>query len=120
MKNENMRTGTGNSENSSLNTWDISFGQGLSAFSAQRVLVAGSNKLAALKARLTSELAAEAAGMLSAQAVKFAVNEADSLASTTPFPALFLPALAEEKVQNALAWQARQQAIREHTLAFAA
>lgn len=120
MKNENMRTGTGNSENSSFNTWDISFGQGLSAFSAQRVLMAKSNNAAALKARLTAQLAAEAAGALSAHTVRLAVNEADSLAATTPFPMLFLPALAEEKVRNALAWRTRQQAIHEHTLAFAA
>ena len=72
-----------------------------------------------LKRRLTRELANEFAG-LNRQLVYQVVNEADSLAATTPFPALLLPALAEEKVRTASQWAARQQLIREQTLVLAA
>ena len=77
-------------------------------------------KLQALKERIASSLAAEFAGAVHAAAIQQAVNEADSLAATTPFPALFLPALAEEKVRAASVWQNRQTQIRQRALAFAA
>lgn len=78
--------------------------------------------LADFKDRVTTELANEF-GALSAcndRLIHQVVNEADALASTTLFPAFFLPALAEEKVRLASAWAARQQVIREQTLALAA
>ena len=120
MKNENTKTATSDLQNYNLSTWDVNFSQGFSAFGFHKLPAAGYQKLNQLKAHLTSQLTAEAAGMLSAHTVQLAVNEADSLAATTQFPALFLPALAEEKVRTALAWQARQWAIAGQTLAFAA
>jgi hypothetical protein len=47
------------------------------------------------------------------------VTEAEALAATTPFPALLLPALAEEKAQKAAKWSVRQQAIRNQTFTLA-
>lgn len=120
MKNENTKTATGDLRNYNLTTWDLNFGHGFSAFSFYKLPTAGFQKLNELKAQLTSQFTAEVAGLLSPHAVQLAVNEADSLAATTQFPALFLPELAEEKVRNALAWQARQWAIQGQTLAFAA
>jgi len=72
-----------------------------------------------LKQRILNELSREFAG-LNRQLIYQVVNEADSLAATTPFPALLLPALAEEKVRAASRWAARQQLIREQTLVLAA
>ena len=72
-----------------------------------------------LKQRLARDLANEFTGV-NRQLVYQVVNEADSLAASTPFPALLLPALAEEKVRAASLWAARQQLIREQTLALAA
>ena len=120
MKNENTKTATSDLQNYNPSTWDLHFGQGLAAFNMQKLPAGGVQQLNTLKARLTAQLTDEASGMLSPRTVQLAVNEADSLAATTPFPALFLPALAEEKVRTALAWQARQWAIAGQTLAFAA
>src|SRR5689334_11981345 len=72
-----------------------------------------------LKQRLARDLANQFTG-LNQQLVYQVVNEADSLAATTPFPTLLLPALAEEKVRAASQWAARQQLIREQTLVLAA
>ena len=71
-----------------------------------------------LKERIAADLAEEFAGALDARLVRQILNEADSLAATTPFPALLFPALAEEKVASA--WAARQQMTREQTLVSAA
>src|SRR5882757_7430605 len=116
MKNENTKTATGSLANYSFSTRDLNLGQGFSAFSFLSLPTPGFEKLNELKAQITSQLIAESGGALSAHTVRLAVNEADSLAATTPFPALFLPALAEEKVRNALAWQARQRVIHGQTL----
>ena len=43
--------------------------------------------------------------------VSQAVNEADALAAQTSIPALVLPTLAEEKVQQIAAWAVRQRAV---------
>lgn len=43
--------------------------------------------------------------------VSQAVNEADALAAQTPIPALVLPTLAEEKVQQIAAWAVRQRSL---------
>src|SRR5690348_12113681 len=58
-------------------------------------------KVRALKDRIVRELGREFAGVLNPETVRHVVNEADSLAALTPFPALFLPVLAEEKVRGA-------------------
>ena len=88
---------------------------GFRQFSAQCA-----EKLANLKEGIAAELANEFASELGPELVRQVVNEADSLATTTPFPALLFPALAEEKVRNASAWAARQETIRDQTLVLAA
>jgi hypothetical protein len=77
-------------------------------------------KLSDLKERVSDQLFAEFGGALHAKLIQQAVLEAESLAATTPFPTLFLPALAEEKVRTAAVWSRRQAAIRELTHALAA
>src|SRR6478736_631811 len=76
-------------------------------------------KLTALKTRVAAELGKEFAS-LNSRLIQQVLNEADSLAATTPYPALLLPVLAEEKARAASAWAARQRAIHNQTLAFAA
>ena len=77
-------------------------------------------KLNQLKERLTEQFAVQYGNSISPMHLKLAVQEADSLAATTSFPSLFLPTLAEEKVQLAYAWSIRQRQIREQSsLAFA-
>ena len=76
-------------------------------------------RLADLKVRVTADLASEFVGLLDRDALRRAVNEADALAATTPFPVLFLPALAEEKAHGALHWHARQREILGRSLALA-
>src|SRR6185436_14526669 len=66
-----------------------------------------------LKDSVIGALAREYAGTLQAELVQRAVNEADALAATTGFPALFLPTLAEEKVASASRWQTKQRALRQ-------
>jgi hypothetical protein len=61
----------------------------------------------ALVKRFTSEYSEVAAWL-----IYQAVNEACALVSLTPQPLLLLPVLAEEKVQNAAAWTAHQNALR--------
>ncbi len=73
-----------------------------------------SQKLTDLKDRVADQLAGEFRS-LSPRFVRQVVNEADSLAATTAFPALLFPALAEERVRNASDWAARQQLIRDQT-----
>ncbi|HEY3854836.1 MAG TPA: hypothetical protein VGO67_10625 [Verrucomicrobiae bacterium] len=63
-----------------------------------------------LKYELIYQLSAEYAAV-GLRLVTQAVNEADALASLTPVPTLVLPALAEEKVQQAAAWSARQRSV---------
>ena len=72
-----------------------------------------------LKAALVKKFNAEYAGV-GARLVFQAVNEAYALVSLTPEPLLLLPALAEEKVQQAAQWSARQRALFDNgSLAFA-
>jgi hypothetical protein len=77
-------------------------------------------KLQTLKEKVAANLSSEFAGVLNPIAVRRVVNDAEALASTTPFPALFLPTLAEEKAQRALEWETRQRAIRSRSISFAA
>jgi len=50
---------------------------------------------------------------------KQAVSEAEALAWQTPYPHLFFPSLAVEKVQAVAAWQTRQQLLRQRQPLFA-
>ena len=79
-----------------------------------------SNSLAALKERITASLEQEYAGTIARRLIRQVVNEAAALAATTSFPALLLPALAEEKARSASQWAARQQAIRHQAFTLAA
>jgi hypothetical protein len=64
-----------------------------------------------LKSALVKRFSAEYEGVAT-RLLHQAVNEAYALVSRTPVPLLLLPVLAEEKVQNAAAWTARQQSMR--------
>jgi len=65
--------------------------------------------------------AEELKSTLAARLIYQAVNEAYALAMAMGEPLLLLPALAEEKVQTAAAWQDRQRSVLEgRPLAFAA
>jgi len=68
-------------------------------------------KFQELKEVVTGNLAAEYGALLPARQLQQVVNEADALAAFTPFPALFLPTLAEEKVLAAAAWNRKQQSL---------
>jgi hypothetical protein len=73
-----------------------------------------------LKSALVKRFIAEYDNV-AARLVYQAVNEAYALVSLTAEPLLLLPALAEEKVQNAAAWSARQGSLLHGSpLAFAA
>ena len=63
-----------------------------------------------LKSDLVKRLITEYASV-AARLVYQAVNEAYALVSLTAEPLLLLPALAEEKVQEAAAWSARQDSL---------
>ena len=91
----------------------------LTEFGVRRFSIEDSRKVSELKERVASDLANQFNG-LNRQLIRQVVNEADSLAATTPYPALLLPALAEEKARAAAYWAARQQLIREQTLVLAA
>jgi hypothetical protein len=73
-------------------------------------------KLHDLKEGVVAELSSRFEGMLDEHQLRQVINEADALAATTPFPALFLPTLAEEKVRSAAHWQARQRELFERSL----
>jgi hypothetical protein len=72
-----------------------------------------------LRDRVTKNLASEFAGVLNSTALRQVVNEADALAATTGFPALFLPTLAQEKAYRAVEWETRQRLIRSRAISFA-
>ena len=52
--------------------------------------------------------------------LRLALNEAEAVAWQTLYPQLVFPALAREKVQAVIAWEARQQAVRQASPMFAA
>ena len=77
--------------------------------------------LESFRREFAAKLTRDAAGVLPASLLERAIADAWSLAALTPFPQLFLPALAEEKITEASAWFARQRILREsHTISFAA
>jgi hypothetical protein len=63
-----------------------------------------------LKSALVKRFISEYAGVATRQVYQ-AVNEAYAMAAETLEPLLFLPVLAEEKVQQAAVWSARQQSL---------
>lgn len=63
-------------------------------------------KLNEYKVGLLEEFSNESEAFL--HFTRLAVNEAESLAWSTPYAHLFLPALAEEKIQYARQWASRQ------------
>jgi hypothetical protein len=85
-----------------------------------RFSTACQEKIHQLKETLTADLASRFGGTLRPETVRQVVNEADALAASTGFPALFLPVLAEEKVVFASQWQNKQRTIRERSFSFAA
>jgi hypothetical protein len=70
-------------------------------------------KCGRLRDRLMKRIAAEFSSGVSSRMLQQAIREAEAVADTTPFPLLFLPALAEEKARNAWQWERRQHAILE-------
>jgi hypothetical protein len=86
----------------------------------RRFTAACSQFLQELKERLTAELTREFAGLLDSKTIRRVVEEANSLAVATPFPALFLPTLAEEKVRVASLGETRRQASRSRPLTISA
>lgn len=71
-----------------------------------------SASLAEMKRLLLHHLAWHQGADMPEPIVRRAVNEAESLATLTPFPALFFPALAEEKLRELRRWYLRQSRVR--------
>lgn len=69
-------------------------------------------KLQNLREKIVAEMAFKFAGSLSLATIRRAVNEADAIAGSLPYPSLILPTLAEEKVQELSRWQAKQRLIQ--------
>ena len=68
-------------------------------------------KVAQLKNKLVERLDAELRDRVPKELFQQAFVEAEALAWTTPYPLLFLPALAEEKMRSAGQWAGRQRQI---------
>ena len=64
-------------------------------------------------------LANEFGDVLDVVKIQQLVNEADALATFTPFPSLFLPSLAQEKALAAVTWQGKQNLLRANGIAYA-
>src|SRR5687767_4343822 len=80
----------------------IASGTGLQRFSNACL-----EKLNQLKERINREMSIRFAGTLSAEMIRHAINEADAIAASLPYPALLLPTLAEEKVLQAASWRTK-------------
>ena len=93
---------------------------GTTGSSFRRLAAEQFDQLVALKERIAANLKKEFAGTIRAQLIRQIVTEAEALAATTPYPALLLPALAEEKAHNAAKWVVRQQTIHNQTITMAA
>ena len=78
------------------------------------------DQLVILKERIAADLEKEFAGAIEAALIRRIVAEAEALAATTLFPALLLPALAEEKAHDAAKWSLRQKGILNPTFTLAA
>ncbi len=86
----------------------------------QRVSGTTAASLAAYRTALLEALTETDAGDLPVHLISQALNEAEALATLTPFPALFLPALADEKINSARRWFERQQRLRNQEFALTA
>jgi hypothetical protein len=73
-------------------------------------------RLNELKNRLSLQFGFRYSGVLTERALRHAINEADALASTTAFPLLLFPVLAEEKVRKASRWQEKQMEIANRSM----
>jgi hypothetical protein len=71
-----------------------------------------------VKGRQIEKVYAQAAGRLPEHLFKQVVLEAEALASTTPYPLLFLPALMDEKVSSMERWLKHQREVRERQVIF--
>ncbi|HTA31637.1 MAG TPA: hypothetical protein VK731_14180 [Candidatus Cybelea sp.] len=74
---------------------------------------AAARKLREFEQKLAATVAAEIQGSVPQKLIHQAMNEAEALAWSTHYPLLFLPDLAEEKIQGARQWARRQQQILE-------
>jgi hypothetical protein len=72
-----------------------------------------------LKDHIKLHLAAEFGDVLDATKIQQVVNEADALATFTPFPALFFPTLAQEKALAVINWQGKQNLLRANGIPYA-
>ena len=65
-------------------------------------------------ARVKEAIFAESSPALQSQErlLRLALNEAEAAARQTPYPDLFFPALAMEKVQAVIAWNRRQESMK--------
>src|SRR5271154_1225713 len=68
---------------------------------------AAARKLKQLEEQLVTKLVTEMEGSVPQHLVRQAMNEAEALAWASRYPLLFLPDLAEEKVQTARQWNNR-------------
>ncbi len=69
------------------------------------------DRVRALKAELLENFRRDFALTSNGHLIRRALDEAEALAWLTPFPQLFLPELAEEKVQELRLWWDRQQQV---------
>jgi hypothetical protein len=90
-----------------------------SQFGLHRYPAQCAEKFQSLKDKIASEMQWRFASVRP-QLLRLAVNEAAALAAITPFPALFLPVLAEEKAHQIFRWEEKQRMIRERSLLEAA
>ena len=83
--------------------------------------IASCQRVLARVARVKAAIFAESNQALKSQErlLRQALNEAEALAWQTMFPHLTFPALAAEKVQAVIAWDARQQSMRRPNPPFA-
>ena len=72
-------------------------------------------KALARVAQARETIFAEASPALRSQErlLRLVLNEAEAVARQTPYPHLVFPTLATEKVQSVIAWNKRQQSLRE-------
>lgn len=84
--------------------------------------LASCQKLAAQIDRVRENFLAEFRETFAAngQLLNHVINEADALAWQTEYPQLFFPTLAQEKVQAAANWKARQEQLYQRVPAYAA
>ena len=77
-----------------------------------------SNFIRDIRSEILFELSPKSVDEL--QHLKLALNEAEALAFSTPFPGLMFPALASEKIKSWSEWQRRQNGLRsQDPMAFA-